>query len=139
MKRVLVNAILSFFVLPAILFIADYIRIEIAGDHSSYSGSLFEYYKYVKWRTTFIGIPIFYALLVLLPYNIVAIKYFNERTSILKKNIIMVGIQIFWITILFTSAGVWFAGFGITLRIVVFVLFLSYLFTLTLHYLVDKK
>ena len=67
MRRVLVNILLLFTVLPVILFIADYIRIEIAGDSSSYSGSLFEYYKYVKWRITFIGIPIFYTLLVLLP------------------------------------------------------------------------
>ncbi len=77
-RRILINLIIAFILLPTIKIVIDYVRIEIRQDYSQYSGSFLEYEKMIA-STVFIVAPVLLLLFVLLPYNLLIISLSKNR------------------------------------------------------------
>ena len=106
-RRIFVNLIIAFILLPTWKLARDYVRIEIKHDYSAYSGSFLQYEKMIA-STVFIIAPIFFLLFVLLPYNIVVINLCaKKQTSLLKKILLFELILIIVFCLVGTFMNIW--------------------------------
>lgn len=79
-RRIFVNLVLAFVVLPGILILRDYIRIVIYHDHRFFTGTFWAYFHAMR-KMVFIVMPLVLLLAILLPYNIIVMYYSKKRKS----------------------------------------------------------
>jgi hypothetical protein len=135
MKRIITNLILAFIFFPVPKLISDYITIAIKNDNSVYSGSFIEYEKLI-FSTTFLLAPMFFLIFVLLPYNIVVIKY---KPRLVIKMCLFEFILIIVFCMLGTFINVWSYPYWKNIYYLFYFIPYSIVFASVLHFLVDKK
>lgn len=131
----IINFILAFILFPIPKLISDYINIEIKNDNSIYTGSFFEYEKLI-FTTTFLLAPMFLLIFVLLPYNLIIIKY---RPRIFVKMLVFEIILIVVFCLLGTFINVWSYPYWKNIYYLFYFIPYSLLFASFIHFLVDKK
>ncbi len=135
MKRIITNLILAFIFLPIPKLISDYISIDIKNDNSIYSGSFIEYEKLI-FTTTFFLAPMFFLIFVLLPYNLVVIKY---KQRLIVKMCLFEFILIIVFFLLGTFINVWSFPYWKNIYYLFYFIPYSIVFASIIHFWVDKK
>lgn len=135
-NRVLINIFLSFLIMPLLKLGMDFIKFEINGDHSMYSGSFLEYEKLI-WTTVFLIAPLVFIIFVLLPYNMVLLKY-RIRNLILKivtfESIMLLE---FFLAGLFIN--IWVSPVWKNFYAIFYFLPISVIFASLIHFFVDRR
>ena len=135
MKRIITNLILAFIFFSIPKLISDYISIDIKNDNSIYSGSFIEYEKLI-FTTTFLLAPMFFLIFVLLPYNLVVIKY---KPRLIVKICLFEFILIIVFCLLGTFINVWSYPYWKNIYYLFYFIPYSILFASIIHFGVDKK
>ena len=135
MKRIITNLILAFIFFPVPKLISDYITIAIKNDNSVYSGSFIEYEKLI-FTTTFLLAPIFFLIFVLLPYNLIVIRY---KPRLIVKMCLFEFILIIVFCLLGTFINVWSYPYWKNIYYLLCFIPYSIVFAGVLHFLIDKK
>jgi len=132
-RRIIVNVILAFLILPLIKMVFDYIYLKENGSRM-FSGTFLEYEKlYAPY--VFLGIAPAFLLLILWPYNYLILK---KRRSLLVKILIFELIFIIFICLAGTVSNIWTFPFWKNLIYVARTLPLSCLFASIIHFTVDR-
>jgi len=139
-RRIWVNMLLAFIVLPLIVLIKDYIRMEIFDDHSGYTGTFWRYLE-ISFSEIFILIPFMFLFSVLLPYNIIVVFFFMRKRALnfFLKYCIFLTITALIIFVLSGSGLQAYPDAYDYLNIFIALCLSSFLFAFLIHYLVDRK
>jgi len=137
-KRIIVNILLAFIVIPIIKLVTDYINIEIKNDHTAFSGSFLEYETLIA-STVFVITPLFFLIFVLLPYNIIILRTHIEKLNYLKKVGIFLLVAIIITCLLGTFMNVWLYPYWKNIYYLAYFIPFSFLFAGLIHFLVDTK
>ncbi|KQC01813.1 hypothetical protein AQF98_05460 [Pedobacter sp. Hv1] len=135
-KRIIVNLVLAFILVPLIKLIWDYIRIEINKDYSAFSGSFLEYEKMIA-SSVFLVVPIFFIIFTLLPYNIIVL--YKKVTSFFMKVLLFELILIIDFCLLGTFMNIWSYPYWKNIYYLAYFIPYSFLFAGLIHWLVDKR
>ncbi|MGJ7031790.1 hypothetical protein [Niabella hirudinis] len=121
-----------------VLFIRDFVQIELMNDHHIYSGT-FGAYQRSSWRK-FLILPFLFLLVVLLPYNFIILSAEKKKKSlgIQKKMLLFTAIQVLAFLLVGSFANIW-PGNGTTYFVyLAYMFFNTGLFVTLLHFLVDS-
>jgi hypothetical protein len=135
-KRVIVNLVLAFILLPVIKLIWDYIQIEINQDYAAFSGSFLEYEKMIA-STVFLVAPIFFVVFTLLPYNTVLL--YKKVTNIFIKVLLFELILIIDFCVLGAFTNIWSYPYWKNIYYLAYFMPFSFLFASLVHIFVVKK
>lgn len=73
LKRVIINLLLAFTILPLFTTVRDYLKLNVLNDHSSFSGTFSESLVLEPVLVFIIG-PVIFAIFILLPYNMFLVR-----------------------------------------------------------------
>ncbi|MGM9476100.1 hypothetical protein ACS5PU_06710 [Pedobacter sp. GSP4] len=133
-RRIISNIVLAFIIVPIIKLIFDYIKIK---DGSSFFlGSFIEYEKLMA-LTTFLILPLGFAIFILLPYNLIITR--RKKSNLISKIILFELIIIICICIIGTFHNIWMSPYWKNIYYLIGSSIYSCLFATAIHFFVDKK
>ena len=136
MKRLFTNLLLAYVLFTSIILIRNYIQIEIIKDNTFFSGPFLEYVTGNILMIFFI-IPSVFALLVLLPYNLIMV--YSNTKKIAYKILIFESIIIVMFCLAGTFINVWSYPYWTNLKYLLYFLPLSIVFSSIIHVTLDNK
>lgn len=132
-RRIVVNVILAFIILPVIKMAFDYYYLKENGSRM-FSGTFLEYEKLFA-PYVFLGMSPSFLLLILWPYNYIILK---KRRTLFVKILIFELIFIALICLIGTVSNIWTIPYWTNLMYVAKTLPLSCLFASIIHFTVDR-
>jgi len=106
--RIIINLLLAYFFMPLFIVVQDYIKIDILHDESVYHGS---YYSYITTNVnmTVLFMPTAFLVLILLPYNLIAIRpWYGKKISLLMKVLTFQLVIVIMFSLAGTFVNVWY-------------------------------
>lgn len=137
-KRILLNIILAFILATIIQIARDFVKMEILEDHSSFSGTWWEYVK-LQPIVTFLFLPLIFLVFVLVPYNIILVKFELKSLNYFKKAFIFLIVMTTALCIAGTFANVWMYPYWKNVYYLFYFVPYSFLFAGLIHLLADRK
>ena len=137
-KRIAVNLFLAFGIIPFVKLTADYIRIVLFHDYSSFSGTFMEY-ETINAPILFFQAPIIVLIVILLPYNLIILSLGKRHVlSLPQKTGIMMGVMVLALIMIGSFSNVWFYPYVKNLLYLVWFFFFALIFTYLIHVVADK-
>ena len=132
-KRIIVNVLIAFIIVPIMAMIFDYFNLKKYGD-KLFVGTYFEYEK-INAPYQFFGISPLFLLFILLPYNYFILK---KDRSLFSKILILELIFLAAICLAGSFFNIWTFPYWTNLAYVAKTLPLSCLFAAIIHFAVDR-
>jgi len=136
-RRIITNILLAYILLPVIISVRDYIKIDILHDEKVFHGSFISYVS-AQLSMLFLHIPTIFLVFILLPYNAILIRAKKDFT-LLQKIVIFELVCI----VVFSSAGtftnVWRYPYWENVYTIFYFLPVSILFAGLIHLIADGK
>lgn len=139
MKRIVVNILVAFILVPVLTLGRVYFMMEIMHDHSMFSGTFAEYVVLDPFLTFFLT-PMIALFFILLP-NYYALNYLGKRRrlNLLFKIIVLNTVFVLFICLIGTFSNIWVFPYWRNIIWLFYFLPASILLASTLHLLVDQK
>ncbi|RDC56457.1 hypothetical protein DU508_12760 [Pedobacter chinensis] len=135
-RRILLNIILAYMILPFIIMIRDYIQIDLQHDQAKYAGTFIEYVKSNILMLVFI-LPTLFLIFILTPYNSI-ILWLNVK-RIWSKILYFELVLIVVFCLCGTFMNVWIYPYWKNVYYLFYFLPISLAFATPLHFLADKN
>lgn len=135
MKRIIVNILLAFLILPLTIYGRHYYYFEIVGHSSSYSGPFKEYARMIATSVLLVA-PILFLLLVLLPYNLIIM---HKNLSYIQKVLVFILIMVIDLCLIGSFSNIWVAPYWKNIYYLIFFIVYGFLFVSIIHLFVDQK
>lgn len=143
-RRVVVNILLAFVLLPILKNIRMFFDVVILGNEMPYHLAI-DYWRYMEIHIAqnFLFLPLAYLIIVLIPYNLILLKDpINPKLlfrSLWVKILFLTGNHILLICLLGTFANIWAVPYWQNVYYVGFALLYSSIMATIIHFAVDKK
>ncbi len=136
-KRVIVNIVIAFVILPLAYLTKIYLEREVFAN--TYSQSSFSEWLSHFAMLTFFWIPLIFILFVLLPYNYIILNNSFFKVSLLRKCIVFLAILVALFSLVGSFANIWFYPLWMNLYTLLVLSVIAAIFASMIHFLVDTR
>ena len=138
-RRIAVNTLLSFILLPLFITARDYYIIVMLRDHSYFYGNFWDYFRAGIFNI-FLFTPLFWLIFVMMPYNLILLRKLQKRpVRFYEKVLYFEAILLVIWCLLGTFINLWTYPYWKNLDVVLFCIPPSLIFSGLIHILVDRR